>query len=216
MGQTLRVEHEYKRVGALNLFAAFDPRSGKVYSYTAERKRQVEFSAFLEQLEREIEASITKIYIVLDNLRMHKGQQVAAWLANHPRFVCEYPPVHCSWMNQVEQWFSILQRKRLRIANFANIEELAARLEEFVAQWNLRAQPFKWNSQSAAKVLAKYEKASLNPGRVEELEKKAEEAGQVAQTRLAEGGVTVRVSPSLNRVEKDGSSRRIWHYALVA
>jgi transposase len=193
-------------------------RSGKVYSYTAQRKRQIEFIAFLEKLEREIEVSITKIYIVLDNLRMHKGQQIAAWLAHHPRFVFQYPPVHCSWMNQVEQWFSILQRKRLRIANFANIEELAARLEAFVAEWNERAQPFKWNSQSAAKVLAKYEKASVNRALVEEekSEKKAAEAGRVTPTPLAKGGVKLAVSPPVKKVEKAEDIKRNWDYALVA
>ena len=116
----VRVEHEYGRCGALNLFAAFDTRTGKVYGMTAERKRQAEFIAFLEQLDREIPATVTTIHVVLDNLRMHKGKQVQAWLAKHPRFVFHHPPVHCSWMNQVEQWFSILQRKRLRIADFAD------------------------------------------------------------------------------------------------
>jgi hypothetical protein len=66
----VRVEHEYGRCGALNLFAAFDTRTGKVYGRTAERKRQVEFIAFLEQLDREIPATIKTIHVVLDNLRM--------------------------------------------------------------------------------------------------------------------------------------------------
>src|SRR5215471_21191795 len=72
------VEHEYGRCGALNLFAAFDARTGKVSGMTASRKRQSEFITFLEQLEREIPASVTTIHIVLDNLRMHKGKQVQA------------------------------------------------------------------------------------------------------------------------------------------
>ena len=63
---------------------------------------------------------------------MHKGKQVQAWLAKHPRFVFHHPPVHCSWMNQVEQWFSILQRKRLRIADFADKAALAERLQAFI------------------------------------------------------------------------------------
>lgn len=79
-----RVEHEYGRCGALNLFAAFDTRTGKVYGMTASRKRQSEFIAFLEQLDREIPVSVTTIHIVLDNVRVHKGKQVQAWLAKHP------------------------------------------------------------------------------------------------------------------------------------
>src|SRR3954464_10252924 len=72
-GRPTLVEHEYGRCGALNLFAAFDTRTGKVYGLTASRKRQWEFITFLEQLEREVPASVKAIHVVLDNLRMHKG-----------------------------------------------------------------------------------------------------------------------------------------------
>ena len=157
------VEHEYGRCGALNLFAAFDTRTGKVYGLTASRKRQVEFIAFLEQLDREVPASVKTIHIVLDNLRMHKGKQVQAWLANHPRFVFHHPPVHCSWMNQVEQWFGILKRKRLRIADFPDKAKLAERLMAFISDWNEIAHPFKWTSKSVAKVMAKCQIEDAKP-----------------------------------------------------
>jgi transposase len=150
-----RVEHEYQRKGALNLLAAFDTRTGKVYGTTAERKRQVEFIAFLEQLDRELPPEKTMVHVVLDNLRMHKGKQVMAWLASHPRFVFHHPPVHCSWMNQIEQWFSILQRKRLAIADFADKNELAEKLHAFIREWNENAHPFNWSTKSVAKVMAK-------------------------------------------------------------
>lgn len=156
-GLPVRVEHEYQRKGALNLFAAFDTRSGRVYARTAPRKRQAEFIAFLEQLDRDIPETITTIHVVLDNLRMHKGKQVQAWLARHPRFVFHFPPVHCSWMNQVEQWFSILQRKRLRIADFADLAALEERLMAFMAEWNQHAHPFNWSTKSVAKVMAQCE-----------------------------------------------------------
>jgi len=152
--EPIRLEHEYTRDGALNLFAAFDTRTGKVYGHTAGRKRQVEFIAFLEQLDRELPAEKTVVHVVLDNLKMHKGKQVQAWLAKHPRFVFHHPPVHCSWMNQVEQWFGILQRKRLRLADFPDKTVLAERLAAFIAEWNQHAHPFNWSSKSAAKVMA--------------------------------------------------------------
>jgi transposase len=158
-----RVEHEYGRCGALNLFAAFDTRTGKVYGQTASRKRQVEFIAFLEQLDREIPASVMTVHIVLDNLRMHKGKQVQAWLAKHPRFIFHHPPVHCSWMNQVEQWFGILKRKRLRIADFPDKDHLAERLKAFICQWNEDAHPFNWTSKSVAKVMAKCQTEGSKP-----------------------------------------------------
>jgi len=67
-----------ERKGALNLFAAFDTRTGKVWGQTYERKRQDEFIAFLEYLDKEIACQITQIHVVLDNLRMHKGKKVQA------------------------------------------------------------------------------------------------------------------------------------------
>lgn len=154
-GLPVRVEHEYERKGALNLFAAFDTRTGKVYAHTAERKRQKEFIEFLEKLDREIPAEITTIHLVMDNLRMHTGKQVQAWLEKHPRFQFHHPPVHCSWMNQVEQWFSILQRKRLAIADFKDKAHLAERLQAFVKEWNEQAHPFQWTKKSMAKIVAK-------------------------------------------------------------
>jgi transposase len=156
-GVPVRVEHEYERQGALNLFAAFDTRTGQVWGQTYERKRQEEFIAFLEYLDRQIPSEITTIHLVLDNLSVHKGKKVQAWLAKHRRFLFHYPPVHCSWMNQVEQWFSILQRKRLRIANFADKKSLAERLAAYIAEWNTIAHPFNWTRSSVARVMAKCE-----------------------------------------------------------
>jgi transposase len=158
-GLPVRLEHEYQRKGALNLFAAFDIRTGKVYGRTAERKRQVEFIAFLEDLERQIPRRVRTIHVVLDNVSTHKGKQVQAWLRQHPRFVFHHPPVHGSWMNQVEQWFSILQRKRLAFSDFADKAQLSKRLMEFIAEWNQVAHPFNWSTKSVAKVMAKCELA---------------------------------------------------------
>jgi len=83
--QPVRVEQEYRRQGALNLFAAFDTRTGHVYGQCHERKRHVEFIEFLELLDQQIPPQITQIHVVLDNLRMPKGKQVQGWLAAHPR-----------------------------------------------------------------------------------------------------------------------------------
>jgi transposase len=157
--QPTRVEHEYRRDGALNLFAAFDTRTGKVYAQTAGRKRQAEFIAFLEYLDREIPETIRRIHVVLDNYSTHTGKQVRAWLKKHRRFRFVHPPVHCSWMNQVEQWFGILKRKRLRIVDFPSKDHLAERLMAFVREWNERAHRFHWTAKSFEKVLAQCERS---------------------------------------------------------
>ena len=150
-----RAEHEYGRCGAWNLFAAFDTRTGKVDGLTASRTRPTEFIASLEQWDREIPATVKTVHVVLDNLRMHTGKQVQAWLAKHPRFVFHQPPVPGSWMNPVEPWLGILTRKRLRIADFPDKERLAERLMAFISEGNEIAHPFQWTSKSVAKAMAK-------------------------------------------------------------
>jgi len=149
-----RCEHEYKRAGALNLFAAFDTRAGKVYGQWYDRKRQQACIAFLEQLDREIEEHVTSIRLVCDNVSTYHGQDVRMWVSKHPRFVFRFTPVHCSWMNHVEQGCSILQRKRLRIADFASRDQLRGQIDPFIAAWNPQAHPFTWSTQSVAKVRA--------------------------------------------------------------
>ena len=148
------VEHEYRRDGALNLFAAFDTRSGRVYGQCHRRKRATEFVAFLTYLDGQIDPAITRVHLVLDNLRTHKTKAVQTWLAAHPRFLLHFTPVHCSWLNQIEQWFGLLQRKRLRIAAFASRDDLQRKLLRFITEWNEHAHPFRWTTASFAKVLA--------------------------------------------------------------
>jgi len=148
------VEHEYKRCGALQLFAAFDTRSGKVYGRTFDRKRQKEFIEFLEYLDASIPADITLIHLVLDNVPTHHGKKVRQWLEKHPRFAMHFTPVHCSWMNQVEQWFGILQRKRFRMSDFRDKADLAEKVHQFIDEWNETAHPFNWSTKSVAKIMA--------------------------------------------------------------
>jgi transposase len=99
-------------------------------------------------------AMITTIHLVCDNARAHHAQEVRRWLTSHPRFVLHFTPVHCSWWNQPEQWCSILQRKRLRIVDFASTADLEAKLMQFIAEWNTGTHPFNWTTKSVAKVMA--------------------------------------------------------------
>lgn len=157
----VRIEHEYVRAGATNLLAAFDTRTGEVIGICRRRKRQVEFIELLEKIDRTTPTSIDRIHLVCDNVRMHRGKLVREWLAKHPRFAMHFTPVHCSWMNQVEQWFGILQRKRLAAPNFADLAELEERIDAFIREWNVTAHPFRWTAASFEKVLAKCDATSV-------------------------------------------------------
>jgi hypothetical protein len=158
-GRPVQVEHEYTRAGATHLFAAFDTRSGRVYGLTVRRKRQVEYLSLLEHLNQTIPAAVTTIHLLADNVSVHHGKLVRQWLATHPRFVAHFTPVHCSWMNPVEQWFGILRRKRLRSPNFADRAALQRAILQFIAAWNEVAHPFRWTAASFDKILAKVDAA---------------------------------------------------------
>jgi hypothetical protein len=149
------LEHVYARKGATNLLAAFDTRSGEVTGICRPRKRQAEFIELLELLDRKIDPSVTLIHLVCDNVSMHRGKLTRAWLERHPRFRIHFTPVHCSWMNQIEQWFSILRRKRLKAPNFVDVADVISKVASFISEWNEIAHPFAWTPKSFQKILAK-------------------------------------------------------------
>jgi hypothetical protein len=119
----------------------------------------VEFIELLERIDRDTPEAITLIHLLCDNLSVHHGKLVRAWFAKHPRFQMHFTPVHCSWMNQVEQWFSILQRKRLSAPNFADLDALEERVLAFIDEWNAHAHPFRWTARSFDKIIAKIDAA---------------------------------------------------------
>ncbi len=93
-GRPVQVEHEYKRAGATHMFAAFDTRFGQVSGVTTRRRRQIEYLALLEHLDRAVPSTITTIHLLADNVSVHHGTLVRQWLAAHPRFVAHFTPVH--------------------------------------------------------------------------------------------------------------------------
>jgi transposase len=102
----------------------------------------------------QLPAQSNTMHLGCDNARAHPGKQVQAWLQEHPRCVLHFTPVHCSWLNQIEPWCSMLQRKRLRVADVASTADLQAKLEQCSAAWNAQAQPFKWTTKSVTTVMA--------------------------------------------------------------
>ncbi len=142
-GRPARRDSEYLRHGTQNLFAALQVHSGQVSGMTRPTRNQVDFIAFLEQLETEIPAD-QQVIAVLDNLSTHKTDAVHTWLEAHPRWRFVFTPKHASWLNQVEMFFSILARRLLRHGQFTSPDDLALQMLSFVEHYNLTAQPFQW------------------------------------------------------------------------
>ena len=86
-----------------------------------------------------------QIHVILDNLSTHKRND--EWLAAHPNVTFHFTPTSASWLNQVEIWFGIFQRKTLRNASFGSIDQLIGAIRDFTAAYNENATPFVWRKR---------------------------------------------------------------------
>ena len=142
-GRPERREFEYVRHGTASLIAALDVATGKVFATDVARNDSAHFIEFLGQIEASIDPALT-IHIVMDNGSSHRSKATKAWLGDHPRFVVHHTPVHASWLNQVEAFFSILTRKVLKRGEFESRDDLVAKMLAFIEHRNKTATPFKW------------------------------------------------------------------------
>ena len=108
-GRAERHGFEYFRHGTLSLYAALNTASGEVLGKTANRHTSAEFVVFLQEVVASVEAG-RQIHIIADNLSTHKTKAVEAFLREHPRVRLHFTPTYSSWLNQVEIWFSKIQR----------------------------------------------------------------------------------------------------------
>jgi transposase len=146
-----RREHEYKRNGTQNLFAALRVHSGEVSAMPAKTRNRFDLLRFLDQLEHEIPSG-QQVIAITDNLSTRTTAEVEQWLADHPRWQFVFTPKHASWLNQVEIFFSILARRLLKRGAFSDEQDLARQMLAFVETYNQTARPFNWTY--TGKVLA--------------------------------------------------------------
>lgn len=141
-----RVEHEYKRCGAWAYLAAWDVRRAKVYGRCEATTGIVPFDRLVDQVMSEPPYnSAPRVFWIVDNGSSHRGEACQRRLKKKwPNLVVVHTPVHGSWLNQVEIYFSVVQRKALTPNDFANLEELQKHLLAFQDRYSTLAQPFKW------------------------------------------------------------------------
>ena len=150
-GKPGRREYEYTRNGTQNLFAALRVHTGEVSAMPAKTRNRYDLLRFLDQLEAEIPAG-EEVIAISDNLSTRTTDEVAQWLADHPRWQFVFTPKHASWLNQVEIFFSILARRLLKRGAFTSEHDLAQQMLAFVETYNQTARPFQWTY--TGKVLA--------------------------------------------------------------
>jgi transposase len=147
----VRREFEYKRHGVSALLAAFDIRTGEVFGRVVPHRTAKALVEFLEAIARKHPGK--QVYVVWDNLNIHYDGNDERWTAfnrrHAGRFRFRYTPKHASWMNQVEIWFSILQRRVIRYGDFPSVAVLREKVLGFLAHWNRwERHPFRWTWRS--------------------------------------------------------------------
>jgi len=146
VARMMRVNHEYERGGALAYLAAYDVHQARVFGRCTASTGIVPFMALVEQVMTiEPYASARRVFWVVDNGSSHRGQAAIDRLARRfPNAVMVHTPVHASWLNQVEVYFSVVQRKVVAPNDFTDLAEVEQRLVDFEQRYNQTARPFGW------------------------------------------------------------------------
>jgi DDE superfamily endonuclease len=158
-GGGMRVEHEYERMGALCYLAAWDARRAKIFDRCAPTGGIEPFDALIDQvMSQHPYRRAQRVFLVIDNGSAHRGQRSidrlqGAW----PNLIVVHTPIHASWFNQAEIYFSVVQRKVLTPNDFADLDILEQRLLDFGRRYEQIAAPFQWTftRQDLHKLLAK-------------------------------------------------------------
>jgi hypothetical protein len=146
IGRGQRVEHTYQRGGALTYLAAWDVRRGRVFGRSEPKGGIEPFDRLVWQvMTKEPYASARRVFWIVDNGSSHRGQASVERLQTRwPNLILVHTPVHASWLNQVEIYFSIVGRKVLTPNDFDSLASVARRLNEFEHLYNEIAEPFGW------------------------------------------------------------------------
>ncbi len=163
-GSVMKVEHEYKRCGAWAYLAALDVHHAKVFGRCERRTGITPFHRLVEQvMSRPPYNDARRVFWIVDNGSSHRGAASVRRLQQQdPRLVLVHGPVHASWLNQIEIYFSIVQRKVLTPNDFPHLDAVAERLLDFQSYWQTIAKPFQWKftRQDLARLLARADRVA--------------------------------------------------------
>jgi len=145
-GCAARVEHEYTRAGAWAYLAALDVHRAKIFGRCEKTTGIDPFDRLVEQVMAESPyRDARRVFWIVDNGSSHRGEaSVRRLQVAFPNLVLVHSPVHASWLNQIEIYFSIVQRKVLTPNDFSSLGEVEDRLLRFQEYYESIAKPFEW------------------------------------------------------------------------
>ena len=158
-GEGQKVEHEYERKGALCYLAAWDARRAKIFDRCATKDGIEPFDQLVDQfMSQHPYRRAQRVFLVIDNGSAHRGKRSIDRLeGTWPNMTVVHTPIHASWVNQAEIYFSVVQRKVLTPNDFADLDTLQQHLLAFGRRSEQIAAPFQWKftREDLHKLLAK-------------------------------------------------------------
>lgn len=145
-GRPMRIEHEYFRDGAWTYLAAWDVHRAKVFG-RCEKKSGIDPTHRLidQVMTQEPYRSAKRVFWIMDNCSAHRGQKAVQRIRSlWPNALLVHTPIHASWLNQIEIYFSIVQRKVLTPNDFSSLTQLQHCLLDFQKRYEQTASPFQW------------------------------------------------------------------------
>ena len=142
-GTPERREFEYERSGTAVLYAALNVHEGDVFGWVTDTSDGDNFITFLWDLMDRTPEHLA-LHVIVDNLSAHTTPKTDILLEHNPRVHLHFTPTHASWLNQVELFFSILERRLLRRGEFRSVNNLERCVIAFINDYNRRAAPFRW------------------------------------------------------------------------
>lgn len=142
-GRLERHGFEYYRHGTLSLYAALNTRTGAVLGAPVEQHNSAALVAFLDSLLASVPRR-QEVHVILDNLSAHKSRLVQRFLADRPRLHLHFTPTYSSWLNQIELWFSKIERDLIARGIFTSVKDLARKLMRYIKRYNQHPKPIKW------------------------------------------------------------------------
>jgi len=146
-GRAERHGFEYFRHGTLSLYAALNTQTGVAPGKTTGHHTSAEFVAFLAELVNGQPKS-REIHAIVDNLSTHKTERVQLFLQEYPQVKLHFTPTCSSWLNQVELWFSKIERDVIARGVFTSVKNLAKKIMRSIRRYNRQAKPVKWTYKS--------------------------------------------------------------------
>jgi hypothetical protein len=142
----IRVEHEYERLGAWAYLAALDVHRTKIFGHLETKTGIVPFDRLVNSvMSQSPYKDAQRVFWIMDNGSAHRGASCVERLTSQfPNIVVVHGPIHASWLNQIEIFFSILQRKALMPNDFQTMDELSHRIIGFQSFYESIAKPFEW------------------------------------------------------------------------